>query len=181
MKKLISLLLAAAMVLCFAACNDTTPEGVHNDILDTLVGVRYRGESSKITELAPKEYWDWYEGQGRSVEELITYSTGAYNSWLDVIGGQFGNNLTVTYTIASEEPLDDATMNRYASKMEEKFGIDAKTITDGKELTVAFTLTGSLMTDTINSNFTMVTIAGKQYLILSVDQDGEFSVSFQTY
>ena len=181
MKKLISLLLAAAMLFCFSACNDTTPEGVHNDILDSLMAVRYRGEASRVTELAPQEYWDWYEGQGRSIDELITYSTGAYNSWLNVIGGQYGNNLTVTYTIASEKALDSATMNRYASKLEEKFGIDAKTVTDGKELVVTFTLTGSLMTDTIDSNFTMVTIGGKQYLILSVDQDGAFSVNFQIY
>lgn len=183
MKKWIALLLAAATMLCLAACNDTPvpPDGKHNDVLDKLVAIRYRGESEKIRELAPQEYWDWYKSQGRSVEDLITYSTGAYNSWLSVMGSQYGENLTVGYDITGEKALDAETQAQYAAKLEEVYGIDADTVKDGKVLSVTFTITGSAMTDTIDSEFTMLTVGSKQYLVRAADDNGDFTVTFQFY
>lgn len=180
MKKYISLLLAVVVIFCLAACSDP-PEGNHNQALDNLVAVRYRGESASITKLAPKEYWTWYESEGRKVSELITYSSGAYNSWLNVIGGQYGENLTVTYTITSEETLDKDTQKRFIQEMERKYGIDADTISGGKTLFVTFTLTGSLKTDTIDSEFILFTIDGTQYLVRAADDNGNFTVDFQIY
>lgn len=181
MKKLISLFLLAAMVLCLAACNDAAPTQptVHNDVLDTLMAVRYRGETNKLSQLAPQAYWDWYEGQGRSLADLVQYSSGAYHSWINVMGSQFGDNLTVTYTVTAEDTMDTETLSAIANALEKQYAIAAATVKNGKVLTVSMTIAGSLSSDTSESEFLLVEIDGKDYLVMITEVADGISVTFR--
>ncbi len=181
MKKLISLFLLIAMVLCLAACREATPTqpGVHNDVLDTLMAVRYRGETNKLSQLAPQSYWDWYEGQGRSIAELVQYSSGAYHSWINIMGAQFGDNLTVTYTVTGEDTMDAETLSAIANALEKQYAIAADTVKGGKVLTVSLTITGSLLSESTEEEYLLVTVDGKDYAVLITEVGDGISVTFR--
>lgn len=182
MKRFLSALLAAATLLCLCACNSENKptETVHNNVLDTLMAVRYEGKSEELTKLAPQAYWDWYEGQGRSIDELLSYSKGIYYSWVNTMGSQFGSDLKVTYTVTDETVMDNDTLAAITSALERQYGMDGKTITGGKVLAVSMTITGTAGSDTIPSEYMLITVSGGDYPVSLDDSGDELVVTFRT-
>ena len=180
MKRFLSALLVAAALLCLCGCSSEPTETVHNDVLDTLMAVRYEGKSEELTKLAPQAYWDWYENQGRSIDELLSYSKGIYYSWVNSMTAQFGSDLKVTYTVTEETVMDSQTFAAIVSALESQYGMDSNTITGGKVLTVSMTITGSASSDTMPSEYMLITVSGSDYPVLLDDSGDELVVTFRT-
>jgi len=179
MKRIFALLLAA-MLLCLCGCSNEPTETVHNDVLDILMAVRYEGKTEELAKLAPEAYWDWYEGQGRSMDALLSYSKGIYYSWVNTMSAQFGSDLKVTYTVTDETVMDSQTLAAIVSALERQYGMDASTVTGGTVLTVSLTITGSTSSDTTVSEYMLITVSGSDYPVLLDDSGDELTVTFRT-
>ena len=174
MKRLFALLLVL-MMLAFAGCSE---EIVHTEALDTLMAVRYEGQSDRMTQLAPQAYWDWYENQGRSIEDLVAYSEGAYYSWVNIMSSQYGEALEVTYTVTDQDDMDSETFAAVVNGLE-RYGIQSDAVENGRILTVDETIDGSKLTETQEKEYMLVAIEGKDYIVYFEETDTGLTVYFR--
>ena len=72
------------------------------------------------------------------------------------------------------------TLAAIVSALESQYGMDSNTITGGKVLTVSMTITGSASSDTMPSEYMLITVSGSDYPVLLDDSGDELVVTFRT-
>lgn len=206
MKRIFALLLAATMLLSFAACSNsgddkadgttgssggsTTPstQAPKEHTIETFVKeameMEYYGKTEYVKGSVPQEVWDWYESEHGVTYDSVITSYEAYQARRQETDEYaYGTNFTIAYTIDKIDPLpEDITVEEIAAALAEYHaGVDASKVTDVKELVITLTQSGDKDTDTGSFGFTVVQYDGRWYsLVYTKQYDGQVFANFSS-
>lgn len=138
----------------------------YTDPLDTYISVMVDGKTSRVKNLAPQEYWNYLEDEeDTTIEDVMDECEENHEDYIDDLEDEFGANPRMTYRITDTQDMDEATLESIAEALENKYGIDARSVTAGKELEGELTVKGSDDQDTADMEICVIKIDGKWYWI----------------
>lgn len=171
--------LAALIVVVVIICLIAGSNG-YTKPLDNLIAITVKGKASAIEKMAPAAYWDWYEARNnRSVDDLIDEYKDEWEDTLDELEDQFGDNVRMHYEVLRARDLKDRTLKNIAQILEDRYDIPAKSVTDGKEVSVLMTIEGDDEDEGWAANVmscTMIKIKGAWYYIGYTDSNAWFII-----
>lgn len=180
MKMITALMLALAMVFCFAACDSDSkkdekkagskPEAA----MDALIDYK-NGDVDKLADLAPKAYWDYMEEEeDLDLDEYIEEMQEYYEDYAD----EYGKD-TVSLVDLNEEELDEDELEAIKDALSDAYDIDPDSVTDGcileYEVEVEYSDDEKESED---GKFHCLKIDGKWYIVIAHEYDGEWYVDF---
>lgn len=170
MKKLLVLLLALAMLLCFTACFDW--DNRDRDEEDDTVEAPATPEAAfdlwfeAMTTVADKEITD----ATLPPEVLETKGDDYYDEyvdgreeWLKSNREHYGQDVTVTYEILEKETADEDALEEYRRILEEEFDIDSDSVKEAVELTYEVKFHGSREESSYENSVVMLKIDDAWY------------------
>lgn len=147
--------------------------------LDNYIEVNFKGNTSKIELLAPKEYWDYYEEENdKSLEDLKEQFEEYWDDMIDSLEDEYGKNIKVTYEITDEDKISERKMKKIAEALEDQYDIDAKSVTEGYKVDAELKISGSEDDDEDEGTFNIIKIGGRWYMINYYESGDEYEVYF---
>lgn len=172
---------AAVAVLVLLLCLVFGAGGSYTAPIDTLIDVSFEGKFKKLKDLAPEEYWDWYEDKyDADIDDMIEEAEDNFDDMMDYYEEQFGGNIKVSYKIEDKKELSDRKLEGIAEALADKYDINEDKVTAGYELDVEMTIEGSDDEDEDDSEITVIKYNGKWYAVSWYKSGGEYSASFLT-
>lgn len=165
-----------AVVLAFFIFGGSKP----TDPLDTYIDIIYNGKFDKMKDMAPQEYWDWYEDEyDQTIDDIIEEAEDEYDDMMDSMEDKYGKNIKITYEVTKEKDLSEKKLEKIAEALEDKYDIDASKVSEGKEIKYDVTITGDEDDDTNDDlEMTVIKYNGKWYKINYYEYSDELYVYF---
>ena len=103
--------LVVLLALVFGGSSYTAP-------IDTLIDVSFEGKVDKIKNLAPDEYWDWYEDEyDEDLDDIIEEAEESFDDMMEYYEEQYGDNLRVSYKVDKKKELSDRKLEGIAESV----------------------------------------------------------------
>lgn len=149
--------------------------------IDTLIDVTFKGKVAKIKDLAPAEYWDWYEDEyDADIDDVIDEAEDSFDDMMEYYEEQYGDNIRVTYKVDSKKELSKRKLEGIAEALADKYDLNEDKVTAGYELDVEMVVKGSEDEDDTDSEITVIKYNGKWYAVSWYKYNNEYSASFLT-
>ena len=143
--------------------------------IKNLIDVSFYAKAGKLDNLAPKEYWEWYEDKyDKDLKDLKEDIKDNAKDIKEELRDEYGWNYKVKYTIKDKEKLDKDDLEELAEKISDKYDIKERKIKKAYELEVEFTIKGNKEKNESKTTFYSVKIGSKWYLVKS---NGSFVVN----
>lgn len=166
--------LVVLLALIFGGSSYTAP-------IDTLIDVSFEGKVDKIKNLAPEEYWDWYEEEyDADIDDMIEEAEDNFDDMMDYYEEQYGDNIRVSYKVDKKKELSDRKLEGIAEALADKYDIDEDKVTAGYELDVELSIKGSEDDDENETEITVIKYKGKWYAVSWYKYGDEYNASFLT-
>lgn len=156
---------ALALILVFVLLG-TIFGNTYKTPIDNYIDVSCYAKANKLGDLAPKEYWEWYEDEyDKDLKDLKDDIKDNAKEIKDEYKDEYGKNYKVTYKIKDKETLDKDDLEELAENISDRYDIKESKIKKAYELEIKFTIKGS--EDKENSEMTLysVKIGSKWYLV----------------
>ncbi len=153
--------------------------GGYKSVVDNMIDVTYYGNAGAIEDLAPEEYWIWYEEEyDDSVDDIMEDYEDDVDDLLDELEDRYGKRILVSYDITDTKDLSDRKVEKIADSLEDRYDIDPDDISAAMELEVEIQVEGSEDDDDTDSTITVVKINGDWYPISYYMSGDGYRVSF---
>lgn len=165
-----------ALVLVFFLFFGSKP----TDPLDIAIDVTYNGNFNRAKDMAPQEYWDWYEDEyDKSFDDLMEEAEEEFDDMKDSLEDVYGENIKISYEVTKEKDLSEKKVEKIAEALEERYDIDASKVSEAKEIKYDITIAGDEDEETNEDlEMTVIKYNGKWYRIRYYEYDDEFNAYF---
>lgn len=172
---------AAAVVVLVLLLSLVFGSGGMTKPIDTMIDVTFKGKVSKIKDLAPDDYWEWYEDEyDMDIDDIIDDAEDEFDDVIDYYEDEYGDNIRVSYKVEKKKKLSDKKLKGIAEALADRYDLDEDDFTEAYELDVEMTIKGSDDDDTDDSEMTVIKYKGKWYLITWYKSGSDYSASFTT-
>lgn len=136
--------------------------------IDNLIDVSFYAKAGKLDDLAPKEYWEWYEDEyDKDLKDLKDDIKDNADDLKDEFKDEYGKNYKVKYKITDKDKLDKDDLEELAERISDKYDIKERKIKKAYELEIEITIKGSEDKDESEMTVYSVKIGSKWYLVRS--------------
>lgn len=172
---------AAAVVVVIVLLSLIFGGGGYTAPIDALIDVTFEGKAKKIKDLAPADYWEWYEEEyDEDIDEIIDEAEDDFDSMLDYLEEMYGDNIRVSYKVKDKKALSDRRLEGIAESLADKYDLDEDKFTAGYELELEMTIKGSEGKDEDETEVTVIKYKGKWYAVSWYKSSGDYYASFLT-
>lgn len=148
-------------------------------VIEDFKQMFFGGKASKIEDMYPTEYWEWYEKEnGKTADDVIGELADRIIKLSEGYEEKFGYGYTVIYDIFSEEVFPSEKLQGIAKAMADTYGLDEKDFLAGLEVEGEFVFDGPDDSDCLAWNFSIINYKGKWYAIEWSINDGNYDASF---
>lgn len=190
MKKVFALLLVLATVFAFAACGEKADEksdggktekpaapakAAYLTPLETNIAMRLKGAFDTLETALPQVTWDWYAKEYRySKQDVIDNMKMQHERRPAELKGEYGDDMTVTYTVTSDTAMESDDLTKIAQKLKKLYKLDETKITEGRYLMYDIVLSGSKKeTKSSGISFAVVKFDGVWYHVVLEGNPGD--------
>ena len=149
----------AVLLICIFGNTYKTP-------LKNYVDVMFYAKAGKVDNLAPKEYWEWYEDKyDKDVKDLKEDLKDEAKDIKDEFKDEYGWNYKVKTKITDKDKLDKDDLKELAETLHDKYDIKKSKIKKAYELEVELTIKGVEDKDETEMTVYSIKIGSKWYLV----------------
>lgn len=125
-----------------------------------------KGSAAELQKCMPQAAWDHaaetYDGE----QSINAYLSGFTAAFCDELTSYYGAKLKISYRVTNKRDYDNQQLHQLALLLQDMYGLDPVTITEGCEITVDTTCKGSLKKETTSGDlFIVYRLNGKWYLL----------------
>lgn len=133
---------------------------------ENYIEVFYNGNSDKLCDVAPEEYWDYArKDSGLSYDEMVAEFEDYYSMFIDEYVSEYGEGYDTSYKVISAKELNKNALMEYTKDIEEVYGISTNRVKVMYEVEVNFVIDGD-----IDDNDTMYVIQfGEDWYLFEED------------
>lgn len=147
----------------------------YEEAIDNLIDVTFKGEFSKIEDLAPEKLWDEVD---KPIDDLISeleeeYEEDMYNEFVE----EFGADFSIDYEIDDESELSSTKVKKIGEFLNDEYDIEESSVKAAYKLNLKITISGdSEITREVEIH--VIKIGSDWYPIEFDYDDGEVEVEF---
>ena len=149
--------------------------------IDNMIAVTFKGKVEKIKDMAPAEYWEWYEDEyDMDIDDIIEEAEDEFDDMMDYYEEEYGDNVRVSYKVKDKKKLSDKKLEGIAEALADRYDLDEDKFTEAYELEIEMTIKGSEDDDEDDAEFSVIKYKGKWYGITWYKSGSDYSASFMT-
>ena len=157
---------AVALILVIVLLISLIFGGGYKKAIDNYLAVNFDGKVSKIDDLAPKAYWEWYEDENdESIKDIKEEFEDEWDDRKDNLEDEYGKRVRVSYKIKDKDKLSKKKLDKIAEALNDQYDIRENSVKKAYKLELELKIKGSEDDDEDDVELTAVKIGAKWYLI----------------
>lgn len=153
--------------------------GGYKTAVDNYLDVVARGKVSKLDDLAPKAYWEWYEDEyDKDFDDIKEEYEDNVDDMLDELEDEYGKRIRVSYKVEDKDALSKKKLEKLAEALNDRYDIKESSVKKAYELELEMTIKGSEDDEDTEITLTVVKIGSEWYPISFYEYNDNYVVNF---